>query len=148
MVLVRSTCSEDGNVHCLGALSCENTYCPNGLNVWIKSSHFGNFQVILKAMRIIARKTLKSFWKKAGNGDAEQPLKAWFAEAKKARWKKPQDIKDFYRSASFVGNDRVVFNIGGNKYRLVVALKYDFGILYVRFIGSHRHYDKIKVEEV
>jgi len=99
-------------------------------------------------MRVIARKNLRIFWEKAGNRDAEQPLRAWFAEAKKARWKKPQDIKDSYRNASFVGKDRVVFNIGGNKYRLVAAIKYDFGILYVRFIGSHRQYDKIKVEEV
>jgi mRNA interferase HigB len=99
-------------------------------------------------MRVIARKTLKIFWEKFGNRDAEQPLRAWFAEAKTANWKKPQDIKDSYRSASFVGKDRVIFNIGGNKYRLVTAIKYDFGILYVRFIGTHKQFDKIKVEEV
>jgi mRNA interferase HigB len=84
----------------------------------------------------------------AEHRDSEQPLKAWFSEAKKAVWKRPQDIKDHYRSASFVGKDRVVFNIAGNKYRLVAAVKYDFGILYVRFIGTHRQYDRIKVEEV
>jgi mRNA interferase HigB len=99
-------------------------------------------------MRIIARKTLKAFWEKAGNEDAEQPLRAWFSEAKKAEWKRPQDIKDLYRNASFVGKDRVVFNIGGNKYRLVAAVKYDFKILYIRFIGTHKQYNKIEVAEV
>jgi mRNA interferase HigB len=99
-------------------------------------------------MRIIARKTLKDFWEKDEHRDAEQPLRAWFAEAKKAVWKRPQDIKNHYRSASIVGGDRAVFNIGGNKFRLVVALKYDFGIAYIRFVGTHRQYDRIKVEEV
>jgi mRNA interferase HigB len=99
-------------------------------------------------MRIISRKTLKAFWEKAPYRDAEQPLKAWFAESKKAKWSKPQDIKDHYRSASFVGRDRVVFNIGGNKYRLVAAVKYEFGIVYIRFIGTHKLYGRIEVEEV
>ena len=99
-------------------------------------------------MRIIARKTLKTFWEKVEYRDSEQPLKAWFAEAKKAQWKKPQDIKDQYRNVSIVGNGRAVFNVAGNKYRLVVALKYEFGILYVRFIGTHKQYDKINAEEV
>lgn len=99
-------------------------------------------------MRIIARKTLKTFWGKPEHRDSEQPLKAWFAEAKKAKWKRPQDIKDHYRNASIVGKDRVVFNIAGNKYRLVAAVKYEFGILYVRFLGTHQQYDKVDVEEV
>ena len=99
-------------------------------------------------MRIISRKTLKKFWEKAGFRDSEQPLKAWFAEAKKAVWKKPQDIKDHYRNSSFVGKDRVVFNIGGNKYRLVVAVKYEFKTVYIRFVGTHRQYDKINVGEI
>jgi mRNA interferase HigB len=99
-------------------------------------------------MRIIARKTLRTFWEKAGHRDAEQPLKAWFSEAKKARWKRPQDIKDLYRSASFVGKERVVFNIGGERYRLVAALRCDLGILFVRFVGTHQQYDRIKAEEV
>lgn len=86
--------------------------------------------------------------RRPSRGDVEQPLRAWLAEAKKAQWRRPQDIKDHYRSASFLGNDRVVFNIGGNKYRLVAAIRYEFSILYVRFIGTHKQYDKIKAEEV
>ncbi|HTA75797.1 MAG TPA: type II toxin-antitoxin system HigB family toxin [bacterium] len=99
-------------------------------------------------MRIISRKALRSFWERDGHKDSEQPLRAWYAEAKKAHWKASQDIKRQYRSASFVGNSRVVFNIGGNKYRLIVAVKYDFEIVFVRFIGTHKQYDKIDAEEI
>ena len=99
-------------------------------------------------MRIIARKTLRQFWERAGHHDAEQPLRAWFAEARKAQWKTPAAIKSQYRSASFVGSDRVVFNIHGNKYRLVVATRYDLGICFIRFIGTHPQYDKIDVEAI
>jgi mRNA interferase HigB len=99
-------------------------------------------------MRIILRKTLRSFWEKDGHKDSEQPLRAWYAEAKRAHWKTPQDIKNQYRSASFVGNTRVVFNIGGNKYRLIIAVKYDFEIVFIRFIGTHKQYDKIDVEGI
>jgi len=97
-------------------------------------------------MRIIARKTLREFWKH--HPDAEQPLRAWYAEAKSARWLTPNEIKLRYRSASFVANNRVVFNIGGNKYRLVVAIRYDVGIVFIRFIGTHAAYDKIDVTTV
>ncbi len=97
-------------------------------------------------MRIIARRTLRMFWEQ--HADAEQPLRAWYAEAKTAAWKTPGAIKTRYRSASIVANNRVVFNIGGNKYRLVVAVRYDLGILFIRFIGTHADYDKIDVTTV
>ncbi len=84
----------------------------------------------------------------APRGDAEQPLRAWFAEARRATWRTPSDVKAAYRNASLVGNDRVVFNIGGNKYRLVVALKYSAQIAFIRFVGTHAAYDTIDVEEV
>jgi mRNA interferase HigB len=77
-----------------------------------------------------------------------QPLLAWFREAERASWKSPADIKRQYASASFVGNDRVVFNIGGNKYRLVVAVRYDVAVVFIRFIGTHAQYDRIDVKEV
>ena len=99
-------------------------------------------------MRIISRSTLKSFWEKKEHKDSEQPLRTWFDEAKKANWKNPSDIKEVYRNASFVANNRVVFNIHGNKYRLIVAFKYPFGIGYIRFIGTHKQYDKIDAESV
>ena len=92
-------------------------------------------------MRIIARRTLREFWEV--HPDAEQPLKAWFVEAMKAQWQSPNDIKQTYRNASIVGNNRVVFNIKGNDYRLIVHVRYDIGIVFIRFIGTHREYDKV-----
>ena len=92
-------------------------------------------------MRIISKKTLREFWQI--HADAEQPLKAWHAKAKLAEWKISNDIKNDYRNASFVANNRIIFNIKGNTYRLVVAINYDFGIIYIRFVGNHKDYDKI-----
>nr|WP_301288426.1 type II toxin-antitoxin system HigB family toxin [Natronospira proteinivora] len=89
---------------------------------------------------------MREFWEK--HPDAAEPLKAWHSEVEHAAWKTPQDIKNRYGSASFVGNNRVVFNIGGNKYRLVVRVRYDLGIVFVRFIGTHAEYDRINVETV
>lgn len=99
-------------------------------------------------MRVIAVKTLRKFWERPSHADSEQPLKAWYAEAKQARWVTPHEIKQQYRNASIVGKNRVVFNLGGNKYRLVVAINYNFGIVYIRFIGTHRAYDRISAEEI
>ena len=92
-------------------------------------------------MRIIALGTLRSFWRR--HPDAEVPLRAWYALASRADWKRPADIKDAYRNASFVANNRVVFNIKGNDYRLVVAVHYNRGLVFIRFIGTHRDYDAI-----
>jgi len=75
-------------------------------------------------------------------------LKAWYDEANKAQWLTPQDIKAQYNSASFIGRNRVVFNIKGNNYRLIVAVAYRFGAVYVKFVGSHCEYDKIDAETV
>ena len=99
-------------------------------------------------MRIIARKTLKLFWDKPAYADSEQPLRAWFREASAADWKSPAEIKADYRTASIIGDDRVVFNIGGNKYRLVVRINFAYRVVYIRFIGTHRQYDRINVEEI
>lgn len=97
-------------------------------------------------MRVIARRTLRRFWEK--HPDAKEPLKAWYAEAEAASWEQPQDIKNRYGTASFVGNNRVAFNIGGNKYRLVAHVRYDIGIVFIRFVGTHADYDRINVETV
>jgi len=97
-------------------------------------------------MRIIALSTLRAFWEK--HPDAELPLRSWYAEASRASWKTPAEIKAAYRNASFVANNRVVFNIKGNDYRLVVAVKYGPGLMYIRFAGTHRQYDKIDVATV
>lgn len=92
-------------------------------------------------MRIIALKTLRAFWEQ--HPDTRQALQAWYHDAKQATWKTPMDIKNVYRNVSFVANNRVVFNIKGNQYRLVVVIQYQHGIIYIRFIGSHQDYDKI-----
>lgn len=99
-------------------------------------------------MRIIAKSTLKRFWEQAAYSDAKGPLESWHEEALKADWKSPQTVKAQYRNASICGNNRVVFNIGGNKYRLVVEMQYQAGIAWVKFIGTHAQYDKINVETV
>lgn len=99
-------------------------------------------------MNIISRSTLKEFWEKPDRKDAEQPLLAWLAEAKNASWRTPIDIKTKYGSASFIKGNRVVFNICGNKYRLVVKFHYNRGVGYVRFIGTHGEYDLIDVETI
>lgn len=97
-------------------------------------------------MRIIARSTLRDFWDR--HSDAEDALKAWYQDASQAQWKTPEDIKSVYASASIVAGNRVVFNIKGNQYRLIVAINYRFGIVYIRFVGSHREYDKIDAASV
>lgn len=97
-------------------------------------------------MRIIALSTLRTFWE--FRPDAATPLKSWYALASRATWKTPSDIKAAYGNASFTGNNRVVFNIKGNDYRLVVAVRYDKGLMHVRFIGTHRQYDKIDAETI
>jgi len=97
-------------------------------------------------MRIIALKTLRAFWEM--HSDARQPLQAWYEDVRHAVWKSPSDIKVVYRNASFIGNNRVVFNIKGNNYRLIAAVNYSFGIVYIRFVGNHALYEKIDAATV
>jgi mRNA interferase HigB len=99
-------------------------------------------------MRVIAKSTLVRFWNQPECNDAKGALQSWYDEAMKADWKTPQDTKAHYRSASICGNNRVVFNIAGNKYRLVVEMQYQAGIAWIKFIGTHEQYDKINVENV
>ncbi|WP_429169418.1 type II toxin-antitoxin system HigB family toxin [Aeromonas hydrophila] len=94
-------------------------------------------------MRIISKKKLSDFW--TVHADSEQPLRALHEEFKRSAFTTPQDIKERYSSASFVGDNRVVLNIGGNKYRLVVFIRYDLQLCYIKFIGTHAEYDKIDV---
>ncbi len=97
-------------------------------------------------MKIISVKTLRDFW--SVNPDAEQPLKAWVDEVSKVTWKSPADIKAQYRSASILKNRRVVFNIKGNDYRLIVAIAYQRGWMFVKFIGTHKEYDAIDADTI
>jgi len=97
-------------------------------------------------MHVIARRALREFWET--HPDAEGPLRAWYDEASKARWQSPNDIRARYAHASFVEDDRVIFNIGGNKYRLIVVVRYRTGTAFVRFIGTHAEYDRIDARRI
>jgi mRNA interferase HigB len=97
-------------------------------------------------MRIISKKALKDFWAK--EPAAQSVLEAWHAEAKNAEWSSPADVKAQYATASILRDGRVVFNIGGNKYRLVVWINYDFYTIYVRFVGTHKEYDEIDAQTI
>ena len=97
-------------------------------------------------MRIVAKRTLRVYWESEPR--AEQPLKAWYAIAAKARWSSPAEVKSVYGNASIVGKDRVVFNIGGNRYRLIVRFDYANRIGFVRFVGSHAQYDTVDAATV
>ncbi len=99
-------------------------------------------------MRVIARSTLKTFYETPKYRDAKEPLEAWYAEVKHAVWETPADIKNKYGNASILHNNRVVFNIAGNKYRLVVKIHYNTSVVYIRFISTHAEYDKIDAESV
>ena len=99
-------------------------------------------------MHVISRKKLVEFYDQAGHQDAKGPIEAWYYEAKHAQWTSPADVKDYYRSVSILKNNRVVFNIAGNKYRLIVRINYDSKTVFVRFIGTHQAYDKIDAEVV
>jgi mRNA interferase HigB len=97
-------------------------------------------------MRIISKRTLRVFWGRFR--DAEEPLLAWYREVEKEDWDGPAKLKDKYRSASIIKGNRVVFNIKGNDYRLIVKVNYRYRVVYVRFVGTHAEYDKVNVEEV
>lgn len=97
-------------------------------------------------MRVIALGALRSFWQR--HADAEIPLRSWYAMASRADWRSPADIKAAYRTASFVANNRAVFNVKGNAYRLVVAVHYNRGMMFIRFVGTHAEYDRIDATKI
>jgi mRNA interferase HigB len=99
------------------------------------------------ALRVIARKTLVAFWE-AGHADAEPPLRAWFAEVSRADWTSMAALKARYPTASVIDNERVVFNVGGNKYRLVVKVWFAGQAVWVKWLGTHAEYDRIDVKSV
>lgn len=97
-------------------------------------------------MRIVSSRVIRDFYLR--NPDSKASLTAWHDEAKNANWNSSHDIKEKYRNASFVGDKRVVFNIHGNKYRLIVAVAYRYKAIYIKFIGTHPEYDKVDAETV
>jgi len=102
----------------------------------------------IAGMRVVAISTLRDFWTRPGCDDARQPLQSWYAVVSKAAWASPAEVKAQYGNASFVGGNRVVFNIAGNKYRLIVAFAYRVQVAYVKFIGTHAEYDKVDAATV
>ena len=99
-------------------------------------------------MHVISRKKLIEFYEQPGRQDAKGQLEAWYYEAKHAQWESPADVKAQYGSASVIGDNRVVFNIAGNKYRLIVRINYNSKTVFVRFVVTHQEYDKIDAEVI
>ena len=99
-------------------------------------------------MRVIAFKTIRDFFEKPEYADSEISLRAWYHDAKSAEWKNSNELKLQYRNASIVGEGRVVFNIKGHAYRLVVAIDYEFQIIFVRFIRTHKQYDSTDAKTI
>jgi len=99
-------------------------------------------------MRIISKKTLKDFYEQNLYKDSANSLEAWHQEVLKANWNNPNEVKKQFGNASVVGDNRVVFNIHGNKYRLIVKINYFAQIIFIRFIGTHKQYDNINAMEI
>jgi mRNA interferase HigB len=100
-------------------------------------------------MRVIALRTLKNFWiENPEYRDAERPVLAWYQEVLKADWETPQQLKEQFRNASILKDGRAVFNIAGNKYRIIVWINYPFRVMYVRFIGTHEQYDAVDAQSI
>lgn len=99
-------------------------------------------------MRVITFKKLREFYEQPGHEDSKIALNAWRLHVKQAHWKSLADVKASYPSADYVGNQRFVFNIRGNNYRLVVVIKFTLGWVYVRFVGTHEEYDKIDCKTI
>lgn len=100
-------------------------------------------------MRILAKRTLRQFWEDHPSGaEAKTPLQVWHSVVEEADWATPSDVKATYGDASILKNSRVVFNIGGNKFRLVVRIHYPYRVVYIRFVGTHTEYDEIDAETI
>lgn len=99
-------------------------------------------------MRVIALSTLKTFWEQPQHADAVEPLRAWYRFIQRADWASPADIKADLRHASILQGGRVVFNVAGNKYRIVVWINYPYRVVYIRFIGTHAQYDSIDPQSI
>lgn len=97
-------------------------------------------------MRVIAKRTLRDFWEK--HADCEEKLKSWYRETEKSKWKNINDLKNGYPSASILKENRIVYNVKGNSYRLIVKFNFEYGIFWIRFIGTHAEYDKIDANTI
>ncbi|MFO7979263.1 MAG: type II toxin-antitoxin system HigB family toxin [Candidatus Aminicenantes bacterium] len=104
------------------------------------------WELYIILMRVISKNELIEFYKK--HAETKSPLEAWYHEFKRENWSNPMDVINKYGSARPIKENRVVFNIKGNKYRLVVKINYELKIIRIRFIGTHKEYDKINAEEI
>ncbi len=112
----------------------------------MRKSQYGT---IIEYMRIIALSTLKVFWgQNPAYADATEPTLAWYRRVLKADWASPTDVKRDFGNASILKDGRVVFNIAGNKYRLIVWINYAYRVVYIRFIGTHVQYDRIDAQTI
>src|ERR1700688_3955171 len=104
---------------------------------------------MVSRVRIIALSTIKAFLNRSASvADAREPMMAWVRQVKQAEWGEPADLKREIRSASILKDGRAVFNIAGNKYRIVVWINYPYRVVYIRFIGTHRQHDAIDAQNV
>ncbi|MCX6250491.1 MAG: type II toxin-antitoxin system HigB family toxin [Bacteroidetes bacterium] len=99
-------------------------------------------------MRIIAFRTLRKFWERPEYSDSEVSLRAWYHDVKGSNWENSNELKLQYTNASIIGEGRIVFNIKGNSYRLVILIDYEFQIIFIRFIGTHKQYDNIDAKTI
>jgi len=99
-------------------------------------------------LRVIAKKTLREFFEQPIYKDSASALEAWHQEMLKSNWLNPNEIKEKYKSASIVGDNKIIFNICGNKYRLIVKINYFAKIVFIKFVGTHKQYDKINVDNL
>jgi len=99
-------------------------------------------------MRIISKKTLKDFYEQSRYSDSKNALEAWHKEVLKLNWNNPNEVKEMYRSASIIEDEKVIFNIVGNKYRLIVTINYYAKIVFIKLIGTHKQYDKVNMEDL
>jgi len=99
-------------------------------------------------MRIIAKSRLRQYWETSGNEKSQTFLNEWYHFCKKMKWARPQDVKNTFRHASFLGNNRVVFNVKGNDYRIVCAMDYPRQAMYIKFVGTHDEYNAINAKEI
>ena len=99
-------------------------------------------------MWVVAQRTLREFWERPGRGESRQALTDWYRIVDKTEWRNFADVKAQFPSCDYVGNDRIVFNISGNKYRLIAKVDYAFHLVFIRFVGTHEEYDNLEASQI
>lgn len=110
--------------------------------------HWSQSGTMIECMRILSLPAIKSFYQQPAYADAKPSLTSWYGYVLTASWSSPADVKADFGTASILKNGRVVFNIAGHKYRLVTSINYPHGIVFIKFIGTHKQYDAIDAQTV